>query len=167
MKNEGRKKMLQLKQYSANHEDGPGFEISGRVERPFRYDLEKLLTMDIVTFEDIPLICGSGEPKGRIAQCRGVLLTDIINSGCVITIDHNDTKKMFLIVSSCDGYKTVFSWQEVFNSSAGEGIVVVFEIDGIPVHDGCGAVDLISANDFLSGPRYVKRLSHIEIVMIE
>jgi hypothetical protein len=154
------------KQCSADH-DELGFEISGRVERPFRLDLEKLMTMDIISFEDIPLICGTGEPLGRIARCRGVLLTDIINAAKVITIDHNDTKKILLIVSSHDGYKTVFSWQELFNSSVGEGIIVVLEIDGIPVHDGYGAVDLISANDFLSGPRYVKRLTRIEIVMIE
>jgi hypothetical protein len=159
--------MQQLMEKSVTDNGRHGFEVNGRVEQPWRFDLAKLLTMDIVSFEDIPLICGSGEPKGRIGQCRGVLLTDIITAGSVITTEHNDTKKMFLIVSSCDGYRTVFSWQEVFNTSVGEGIIVLLEKNGVPVHDGCGAVDLFSANDFLSGPRYVKRLTRIEIVMLE
>jgi hypothetical protein len=123
--------------------------------------------MDIVSFEDMPLHCGSGEPKGRIGRCRGVLLTDAINDADVVAIGHNDTKKMFLIVSSGDGYKTVFSWQELFNTSVGEGVVIVVEQNGVPLHDGCGAVDIFSAGDFLSGPRYVKRVATIEIIMVD
>ena len=152
---------------SADYVDGTGFAVSGRVKQSCRFDIEALQAMDMVTVEDMPLICGTGDIKGRIPRCRGVLLADIINAGSVIIIDHNDTKKMFLIVSSEDGYKTIFSWQELFNTSVGEGIIVVLEKNGIPVHDGCGDVDLFSANDFLSGPRYVKRLAKIEIVMAE
>lgn len=74
---------------------------------------------------------------------------------------------MFVIASSDDGYTTVFSWQEIFNSSVGEGIMVMLEKDGKAVYEGHGSVDLFSARDFLTGPRYVKRLANLEIKIVE
>jgi hypothetical protein len=123
--------------------------------------------MDTQITDDLPLHCGSGESKGRLGSCRGVLLADIINKAEVVVTEHNDTKKMFVVASSDDGYKTVFSWQEIFNSPNGEGILVLLERDGKPLYDGCGKVDLLSARDYLSGPRYVKDLKSVEIVMVE
>ncbi len=143
-----------------------GFRIVGRVASPMSFDMETLHTMDPVETGNLPLNCGSGVPKGRLGHCRGVLLADIINKTDVLITDHNDTKKMFLIASSNDGYKAVFSWQEVFNTSVGEGIMVLFEREGKPLYDGTGPVDLLSAEDFLSGPRYVKQLANVEIVMV-
>lgn len=145
----------------------PVFFISGRVEETRMCNLEELLGMDTVEFNDLLLACGSGVPKGHLNSCRGILLTDIINLAQVITTDHNDTKKMFVIASANDGYTTLFSWQELFNTSVGEGVIVILEKDGKRLYEEGGGVDLFSARDFLSGPRYVKRLSNVRIVILE
>jgi hypothetical protein len=137
------------------------------VEQASRITLKDLLAREMVEVSDLLVACGSGEPKGSIASCRGVLLTDILGEAGVIVTDHNDTKKMFVVASSADGYTTVFSWQELFNTAVGEGVLVVLERDGSPVHHGQGQVDLISARDFLTGPRYVKRLANLKVVMVE
>jgi hypothetical protein len=144
-----------------------GLRISGRVTAPLFLGIESLRSMDTQTTDDLPLHCGSGESKGRLGTCRGVLLSDIINNAEIVVTDHNDTKKMFVVAASDDGYKAVFSWQEIFNSSNGEGILVLLERDGTPLYEGCGKVDLLSARDYLSGPRYVKNLKSVEIVMVE
>ena len=123
--------------------------------------------MDWLDTGTLPMICGSGEPKGKIGNLRGVLLADLINQTEVIVTAHNDTKKMYVVAASDDGYKTVFAWQEIFNSANGEGILVIFEREGEPLHGGNGEVDLISAHDHLTGPRYVSRLKTIEIIMVE
>lgn len=140
--------------------------IIGRVTAPLSVPIETLRAMDSLEIGDLPMICGSGEPKGRIGQCRGVLLAEVINRAEVLVKEHNDTKKMFVVAASDDGYKAVFSWQEIFNSPNGEGILVVLEKDGLPLYDGCGEVDLLSSSDYLSGPRYVRRLKTVEIVMV-
>jgi len=97
----------------------------------------------------------------------GVLLTDIINSADVVITAHNDTKKMYIIASADDGYKTLFSWQELFNSQVGEGVMVILEKEGRKIYAERGGVDLFSAGDFLTGPRYVKQLSTVTIAMLE
>ena len=145
----------------------PIFNITGRVQEERGFALSELLDMDTFEVGDLLLACGSGDIKDRVGKFFGVLLTDIINRAEVITTEHNDTKKMFVVVSSVDGYRTVFSWQELFNSSVGEGVMVILEKEGKRVYEDHGGVDLISSNDFLSGPRYVKQLSNIQIIMFE
>jgi hypothetical protein len=144
-----------------------GVQIIGRVAQPMSISSTTLCAMDTVDTGTLPMICGSGEPKGKIGNCRGVLLAELINLAEVVVREHNDTKKMIVVVASDDGYKTVFSWQEIFNSINGEGILVIFEKDGQPLYQGNGEVDLISSRDHLTGPRYVRRLKTIEIIMVE
>lgn len=142
-------------------------QIIGRVAQPLSIPSTTLCAMDTVDTGTLPMICGSGEPKGKIGNCRGVLLAELINLAEVVVREHNDTKKMIVVVASDDGYKTVFSWQEIFNSINGEGILVILEKDGQSLYQGNGEVDLISSRDHLTGPRYVRRLKTIEIIMVE
>lgn len=143
----------------------PLFRVVGRVHKNRNFCHRELVAMDSMVIDSQMLACGSGEPKGYLKGCRGVLLTDIINKTDVIVADHNDTKKMFLIASADDGYSTVFSWQELFNTSVGEGVIVLLEKEGEQICEKYGYVDLLSAGDFLSGPRYVKKLSKIDIIL--
>lgn len=142
------------------------FRVTGRVREEREFSIAELRAMDSIETGKQLLACGSGEPKGYIDGCRGVLLTDIINKTEVITAGHNDTKKMFLIVSADDGYCTVFSWQELFNTTVGEGVMVILEKEGVNIFEKHGGVDLFSATDFLTGPRYVKNVAKIEIFMV-
>ncbi len=144
-----------------------GFTIFGRVIEPVFLTTDHLCAMDSTETGNLSMICGSGEPKGKTGRCRGVLLSDIINLAEVVITDHNDTKKMYVVAGSDDGYKAVFSWQEIFNTPNGESILVLLERDGLPLHGNTGEVDLISARDHLTGPRYVKQLKSVEIVMVE
>jgi len=141
--------------------------VIGRVQNRRDYSLKELLTMDCVETEALLLACGSGELKGEIEGCRGVLLTDVINGAEVITEGHNDTKKMYIVASAEDGYCTVFSWQELFKTEVGEWVMIILEKEGRKVYEEHGEVDLFSARDYLTGPRYVKQIKNIEIIMVE
>lgn len=141
--------------------------VIGRVQNRRDYSLKELLAMDCFETEALLLACGSGEVKGEIGGCRGVLLTDVINGAKVFTEDHNDTKKMYVVASAEDGYCTVFSWQELYNTEVGEWVMIILEKEGRKVNAEHGGVDLLSARDYLTGPRYVKRLKNIEIIMVE
>ena len=142
-------------------------QIIGRVAQPLSISSTALCAMDTVDTGTLQMICGSGELKGKIGNCRGVLLAELINLAEVVVREHNDTKKMIVVVASDDGYKTVFSWQEIFNSANGEGILVILEKDGQPLYQGSGEVDLLSSRDHLTGPRYVRRLKTVEILKVE
>lgn len=156
-----------MKETSASATGWTGIRITGRVATPQVVGWEQLTAMASVEIDGLQMICGSGEPKGPIGRCKGVLLSDIINSVDVLITDHNDTKKMYIIASADDGYKTVFSWQEIFNTATGEGVMVILEKENMALDPDRQMVDLLSTRDFLTGPRHVRELSNIEIVMVE
>jgi hypothetical protein len=108
-------------------EAGKALRIVGRVRRPLVVDVKELCKMASEELHDLPIYCGTGDPKGSIGNCRGVLLEKVISLAEVIREEHNDTKKMYIVVSAEDGYKVVFSWQEIFNTSVGGGVMILIE----------------------------------------
>ncbi len=140
--------------------------VTGRVREPLVLSMEDLQGMPVEDLESLPIFCGSGTPKGSIARCRGVLLENVIKKAAVLTEEHNDTKKMFIIASARDGHKVVFSWQEIFNTQVGGGVMVLIEKDGKSLCGEKGRLELISAEDFFTGSRYVKGLVNIELAMV-
>jgi DMSO/TMAO reductase YedYZ molybdopterin-dependent catalytic subunit len=141
--------------------------VSGRVKRSLTLDMDELRRMDIVETDDVMIICGEGDPKESLGKCKGVLLTDIVNLTEVIAPEHNDTKKTYLVAISEDGYKTLFAWQELYNSATGEGVLVIFEREGKPLYEQYSSADLISVMDILPGPRWVKNIRRIEIKILD
>ncbi len=138
--------------------------ITGRVKEELVLSIEELCGMETEEAKDIAVNCGEGTPVGRIESCRGVLLENVIGKAAVLKEDHNDTKKMFIVASASDGYKAVFSWQEIFNTPIGGGVMVLIERDG---KSFCaGGLALISLQDYFSGPRYVRSLETIEVLMV-
>ena len=140
--------------------------ITGRVSRPFAIHPDELRKMDSEELKELAIYCGTGEPKGKISGCKGVLLENVIRLADVIKEQSGDTKKMFVVASSDDGYTTVFSWQEIFNSPMGGGILILHEMDGKPLAGDHGRLALISSEDYFTGARFVKRLKTIELRIV-
>jgi len=140
--------------------------VTGRVLKPVSFAMKDLRAMEIDDMEDLFVICGSGDPKGQIGNCRGVLLENVIRRADVLKEEHNDTKKMFILASASDGHKVVFSWQEIFNTEVGGGIMILLEKEGKPLDEKRDRFDLISARDFFMGSRYVKDLNNLEVVLV-
>jgi hypothetical protein len=144
--------------------EAEALRVKGRVEYPLILSMKDLCEMETEQVEDVLLICGSGTPKGRIASCRGILLDEVIRRAPVIKAEHNDTKKMFIVAAGGDGHKVVFSWQEIFNTLVGGGVMILIERDGKSL---CaeGRLDLISTEDYHTGSRYVRGLKSIEVIL--
>jgi len=140
-------------------------KVSGRVGNPLTLGMADLLDMEKEEFKDLFIVCGTGEPRDTIKYCKGVLIEKIIQKADVLKEEHNDTKKMFIVATADDGYKVLFSWQEIFNTTIGGGVAVLVERDGLPLDETRERIDLISAQDYYAGSRYVRDLRHIEVVL--
>jgi hypothetical protein len=126
-------------------------------------DLRKFPSQQIA---EITITRQSGADAGKLQNVKGVRLRDILDQAKIVTQDHNDVKKMVIIATASDGYKAVFSWNELFNSSSGDGALVYFEKDGKPLGDDEGRIAMISSKDTRTGPRHVKWLQSIEVKKI-
>ncbi len=137
--------------------------VSGAVEHQLALGVDELRGFPPQQVGELPLVCQSGANVGKLENLKGVLLRDILEKAVVKAPGHNDTKKMVIIASASDGYKVVFSWSEVFNSPVGEGVIVFFEKDGLPLADDNGRIAMVSTRDTRTGAREVKWLQGIEV----
>lgn len=159
---------------------GQGAWAGGKVDDPSRYVTEQVTVGGLVEHRlvlgvaelrqfppqqvgELPVVCQTGAELGTMEKLKGVLLRDILDKAAVVSRSHNDVKKMMVVATASDGYQVVFSWSELFNSPVGEGVVVFFEKNGLPLADDEGRIALISAKDLRTGPRHVKWLSGIEV----
>lgn len=140
--------------------------VGGAVEQSLNLTLDDLRKFPSQQIAEITITRQSGADAGKLQNVKGVRLRDIIDQAKIVTHDHNDVKKMVIVASASDGYKAVFSWNELFNSSIGDGVIVYFEKNGKPLGDDEGRIALISSQDTRTGPRHVKWLQSIEVKKI-
>ncbi|KAB0666293.1 molybdopterin-dependent oxidoreductase [Oryzomonas japonica] len=150
------------------HKYGPEYmshelKVTGRVERPLCLSVADLRKMTALETGALPIICGSGTEKGTIKSYRGVLLRDILAQASVVITEHHAPNRLYLKLTSNDGYMALFSWQEINNTVVGEKAIVVFEREGRPLDENEGEFAFVSANDYRPGPRRMRYLGHIEV----
>ncbi len=137
--------------------------VTGAVEHDLRLGVDQLREFPPQQIGEVPLVCQTGANVGKLENFRGVRLRDILDRAVIRAPGHNDVKKMVIVASASDGYTVVFSWSEVFNSPVGDGVLVFFEKDGLPLADDEGRIALVSSRDIRTGPRHVRWLQDIEV----
>ncbi|UZT99239.1 molybdopterin-binding protein [Chryseobacterium fluminis] len=97
------------------------------------------------------------EYKSTLKNVNGVLLRDVLSK---ISFNEKSPKVLSEYYITCiaeDGYRVVFSWNEIFNTSVGDHVLIIPEVEGRP-KDG---ISTLSPTDFATGRRYVKMLKTI------
>lgn len=140
-----------------------GLAVTGVVENPLALSVADLRQLPAANSGKLDVTRHSGNEAETLASYRGVRLRDILDKAVLDAPAHNDMKKLAIIATATDGYVAVFSWGELYNSPAGEGVVVYYEKNGKALGEGDGEIALISARDTRTGPRHVKWLKAIEV----
>jgi len=112
--------------------------VRGVVEHPLTLTVDDLRAMPPQQLAEVMLTKQNGADAGKLQNLKGVRLADLINKAVLVVHDHNDIKKMIVVATATDGYSVVFSWSEIFNSPAGDGMIVYCEKDGKPLGDDEG-----------------------------
>ncbi|MBV2193619.1 MAG: molybdopterin-dependent oxidoreductase [Azonexus sp.] len=140
--------------------------ISGLVKNKLNLDPAALSKFPPQQVGEVPLVCQSGADRGKLENFKGVKLADILDKAEIVAPGHNGVKKLAIVATASDGYKAVFSWNEIYNSPLGEGVMVFFEKNGKPLGDEEGRIAMVSSKDTRTGPRHVKWLQSIEVIKI-
>ena len=133
----------------------PEFTISGAVGKA-------------LTFKDLPpyprrvmKVKHLGEGKGYhgIDTVEGVYFKAVLDEAEIVS----DLCKVFL-VSAPDGYRSLFSYGEIFLNPAGERMIIADRINGQPIEKG-GKFVLVPPGDLMAD-RDVKSVEKIEVISI-
>ena len=73
----------------------------------------------------------------------------------------------YFVFAASDGYKVVYSWNELFNTSVGESVYLVTEKDGKTITEMDDSILVVSTKDFKTGRRNVKGLASIAVMRVK
>ena len=137
--------------------------VTGMVETPLTLKVADLRQLPPANGGEIAVTRHNGDKAEIITSYKGVRLRDVLDKAVLDAPGHNDVKKLAIIATATDGYAVVFSWGELYNAPAGEGVIVYYQKNGKALDDNDGEIALISAKDIRTGPRHVKWLNGIEV----
>ena len=144
--------------------------VDGNVENRLSLTVADLRWLPVRQVEDVRQVRMTGAPAAEDATARrysGVLLRDVIAAAKPVERERHDLRRSIVVATATDGYQAVFSWAELFLSPIGDGAIVVFERDGVPLDASEGPFAIVSLRDTQPGPRHVKWLERLELRRVE
>jgi len=139
------------------------FIINGKVKTPQTITLSDLKKFKVFNLGDITITNHLGEVKSIAKNLSGVLLKEILQS---VPLDSDNPKQFseyYFICRGSDGYKVVYSWNELFNTAIGNSAYIITEKNHQPIHELDESMLMISTQDVRTGRRYVKNLETIYV----
>ena len=143
------------------------FTISGKVKNESVITMDSLNTYPIVTIGDIKVTDHTGAFKHSDQQLKGVLLKNILNHSTWAVGNPKLFSTMYFTCIGSDGYKVVYSWNELFNTPVGDNVYILMEKNGIKADQLPESIQMASMLDFKTGRRYLHNLDKIVVSVAE
>ena len=137
--------------------------IFGEVEKEFALSIDELKQMKQESIEDQLIYNHKGEVKDTLNNMKGVLLKLALNQVKFKYEKPKELNEFYFVFTASDGYRVVFSWNEIYNSDAGNYFYFITEMKGKELKDLDQRFIFLSSKDLKSGKRYIKCLDSIEI----
>ena len=139
-------------------------EVTGVVQQPLaltRTDLQALAWRD---YAEQRTVTQDGRQVQLAIRYQGVLLKELLQRAGLVP-DRREIRKAVVLLTAKDGYQASFSWGELYNSTLGDGVIVVRRQGEIDLLETDGLPALRSLQDLRSGPRHVRWLTRIEVLL--
>lgn len=138
-------------------------QLGGWVKKPLQLDAEALAAFDPLLVSDFVVVCTLDGAHGGPCHLRGVPLRRLVDAAVPAFDQRTDFKRVALVAESREGYRALFSWNEVFNSVIGDGVIVAWNCPEAPLPETAGPFALVSLYDRATGPRFVQRLASVDL----
>jgi hypothetical protein len=139
------------------------FVIQGEVKASKTFTIADLKKMPASPVGDVVITNHLGEKKSEAKGLKGVLLKDLISQVEINAESPRVLSEYYFVCMANDGYRVVYSWNELFNTSVGESVFIVTEKNGKSIENMQDAILMISSKDQRTGRRHVKALTTIEV----
>lgn len=141
--------------------------VTGAVRQPVIITTERLAAMPSVTIPDLQLISHSGAMRSKLTQLQGILLAQLLAEVAIDVPHPKLLSEYFVALIATDGYKVVFSWNELFNNPLGKSVFVVTAEGGKKLQQMTDRLLVITTSDIHTGRRHIKSVEKIVIKRFE
>lgn len=141
--------------------------ISGKIKKAVMFRLADLDTFPKSRIKGQVIYNHKGEIKDTISGMRGVALKAVLAPLDYVYEKPKTLNEFYFVLTASDGYKVVFSWNEIYNTQAGNEFFIVTEMKGKKGKEVEQRIVFISTADIKTGRRYIKGLRTIEVKQVE
>lgn len=128
------------------------------------HDSASLLALPVVTLTQRQRVTSTtGSDSERSIRYAGPLLRELLLNAGFGGQQDRGARPAVIEALATDGYRAVFSWGEVFNTTLGEQILVIAQQDGRALDAAAGPLALRSLGDLRPGPRHVRNLCALRV----
>jgi len=146
-----------------NAQSSKSIAVTGDVTQPVIINFSDLKNYQQHSVDSLPIYNHKMEYKSTLKKIKGVLLKDVLAKVDFKTDSPKFLSEFYLVCIADDGYKAVFSWNEIFNSANGDQVLILTELDGSDASKLKENIMLVTPTDKATGRRYVKNFSKILI----
>jgi len=143
--------------YKTTHQ----FTISGQVKKEFVITMDSLNSYPLKEIGDIRVTNHLGDFKHSDEKLKGVLLKDILNHSQWNVSSPKLFSELYFVCIGTDGYKVVYSWNELFNTQVGEQVYILMEKNGVKADKLPESLQMTSMLDMKTGRRYLHNLDKV------
>jgi len=143
------------------------FTISGKVKKESVITIDSLNSYPLKSIGDIKVTDHTGAFKHQDDQLKGVLLKDILNHSQWAVPGPKLFSTIYFTCIGSDGYKVVYSWNELFNTPVGDNVYIIMEKNGVKTTTLPESIQMASTLDFKTGRRYLHNLDRIVVNVAE
>jgi len=143
------------------------FIIDGNVKNEITFSLQDAGRFANHSIDSVVIYNHLQERKPVIKNIRCVLLKDVLDKAGLNEDKPKRFSEFYFTCIGSDGYKVVFSWNELFNSPVGEKVYVVSSKDGKNMQEMPERILVITPSDYKTGRRYIKGLDSIIVKRVE
>jgi hypothetical protein len=143
------------------------FTITGKVKTESVITLDSLNAYPLVDIGSIKVTDHTGAFKHQDDQLKGVLLKDILNHSTWTLASPHLFSSLYFVCTGSDGYKVVYSWNELFNTEIGDHVYIILEKNGVKADKLQTSLQMVSMLDSKTGRRYLHNLDKIVVGVAE
>ncbi len=139
------------------------FMISGDDVYSVTITLSDLAKLKEIQIGNVTITNHLGEKKSEQKALKGVLLKEVLQLVEIKSENPKVLSEYYFVCKAADNYTVVYSWNEIFNSPAGDSVFIVTSKGGKALKEMEESILMISPKDFKTGRRFVKSLTSIEV----
>ena len=142
-------------------------KILGKIKNEKTFTLIDLDTFPQKNIADVVITDQQWEIKRTIKNLKGILLKNVLEKIELQVENHKVLNECYFIFVASDGYKVVFSWNEIFNTDTGNNLFIITEMGGKKIKEMDERILFISTKDLITGRRYIKGLQKIIVQRVD
>lgn len=143
------------------------FVVEGQVKKALQVNLDSIKAWPTETIDSLVIKNHLGQQKSVLKDIQGIPLKSILDKVEILSESPKQLSEFYFVFVAADGYKVVFSWNEVYNHPSGEGIYLIAGKNGKGIEALEDKISMFSQTDIMTGRRYVKGLKRIVVMRAE